>query len=87
MSKIDYNDNAPTESRQLYFYLDLMRKSLRGIALDAQRGVEASLSVAHALQDNNVQLSTRTVEQFQSLENTATSMQQKKAGTMSMPYA
>lgn len=74
--KIDYNDNAPTESRQLYFYLDLMRKSLRGIALDAQRGVEASLSVAHALQDNNVQLSTRTVEQFQSLENTATSMQQ-----------
>lgn len=74
--KIDYNDNAPTESRQLYFYLDLMRKSLRGIALDAQRGVQASLQVANALQNNNTQLSTRTVEQFQSLEQTASSMQQ-----------
>lgn len=73
---IAYGKRTPRESQQLYFYLDLMRRSLRGIAIDAQHGVEASMAVAHTLQENNQQLYARTAEQFQALENTATSMEQ-----------
>ena len=68
--------HAPKESRQLHFYLDFMRKSLAGIALNTQQGAAVSITVAQALQANNQQLSQRTAEQFQALENTAASMQQ-----------
>lgn len=60
--------SAPLESRQLYFYLDFMRRNLTVIALDAKHGVSSSLEAAETLQESSHALSTQTVEQLTALQ-------------------
>ena len=64
------------EVAQLYFYMDMMRKSLLGLARDVHQGIQASLDVSTRLEDGNRQLSSRTSAQSGSLQRTAASMEQ-----------
>ncbi len=64
------------EVAQLYFYMDMMRKSLLGLARDVHQGIQASLDVSTRLEDGNQQLSSRTCAQSGSLQRTAASMEQ-----------
>lgn len=64
------------EVSQLYFCLDLMRKSLVGIANDARQGIDASIDASLMLEQNNSHLATRTEDQAASLQETAASMEQ-----------
>ena len=64
------------EVAQLYFYMDMMRKSLLGLARDVHQGIQASLDVSTRLEDGNQQLSNRTFAQSGSLQRTAASMEQ-----------
>lgn len=73
------SDSAATknsETDQLYFCLELMRKSLTGIASDTRRGIAASLQAADVLHANNRHLSERTANQADSLQKTAASMEE-----------
>lgn len=65
-----------SEVSQLYFCLDLMRKSLVGIANDARHGIEASINASLELEKNNSHLAARTEDQAASLQETAASMEQ-----------
>ncbi len=64
------------EVGNLYFYLDLMRKSLVSIANDVELGISAASQAAQTLHNNNDRLSERTHQQASSLAQTATSMEQ-----------
>ncbi|HRK84928.1 MAG TPA: methyl-accepting chemotaxis protein [Alcaligenes faecalis] len=65
-----------SEIGQLYFCLDLMRKSLVGIASDARHGIDASIHAARILEVNNTNLAARTEDQAASLQETAASMEE-----------
>ncbi len=65
-----------SEIGQLYFCLDLMRKSLVGIASDARHGIDASIHAARILEVNNTNLASRTEDQAASLQETAASMEE-----------
>lgn len=67
------------EVGNLYFYLDLMRKSLISIANDVEQGISAASQAAQTLYSNNDRLSERTHQQAASLAQTATSMEQMTA--------
>lgn len=60
----------------LYLSLDMMRKSLLGIASDVRGAAYSATSVAQQLEDSNACLSVRTQEQAQSLQATSNSMEQ-----------
>ncbi|HRK84929.1 MAG TPA: methyl-accepting chemotaxis protein [Alcaligenes faecalis] len=64
------------EVAQLYFYMDMMRKSLLGLARDVHQGIQSSLDVSTQLEDGNRQLSSRTSAQSGSLQRTAASMEE-----------
>ena len=68
--------DAQDEIGQLQFYLDLMRKSLLGIAYDVHRGISGTTHAAAGILQGNGDLSRRTEEQAASLEQTAASMEQ-----------
>lgn len=72
----DENLSKSSETSQLYFCLELMRKSLTGIALDTHRGISSSLKTADVLHSNNQLLSERTAHQADSLQQTAASMEE-----------
>ncbi len=77
MLHIEDTQSIPhNETGQLYFCLELMRKSLTGIASDTHRGIEASLQAAAELHSNNQYLSERTNHQADSLQQTAASMEE-----------
>ena len=57
----------------LSFSLDVMRKSLLGIALDVNRGIEDAVGAAGTIAQGNQALSSRTQEQAASLQQTAAS--------------
>lgn len=77
MLNIDSDTNSShNETSQLYFCLELMRKSLNGIASDTHRGIAASLHAADALNASNRHLSERTAHQADSLQQTAASMEE-----------
>ena len=74
---IDINSSeSNSEIGQLYFCLDLMRKSLVGIASDARAGIDASIHAARILEVNNTNLASRTEDQAASLQETAASMEE-----------
>lgn len=64
------------EVGDLAFSLDVMRKSLIGIAGDVYRGIEGTTRAAAGIAQGNQQLSARTDDQSASLQNTASSMQE-----------
>ncbi|WBM39561.1 PAS domain-containing methyl-accepting chemotaxis protein [Alcaligenes faecalis] len=64
------------EIAQLYFYMDMMRKSLLSLARDVHQGIQASLDVSTQIEDGNRQLSHRTAAQSGSLQRTAANMEQ-----------
>lgn len=64
------------EIAQLYFYMDMMRKSLLSLARDVHHGIQASLDVSTQIEDGNRQLSNRTAAQSGSLQRTAANMEQ-----------
>lgn len=67
------------EVGNLYFYLDIMRKSLISIGNDVDQGINAAAQAAQTLHNNNDLLSERTHQQASSLAQTATSMEQLTA--------
>lgn len=67
--------DEPGESGKLYFYMEMMRRSLIGIAHDVQSSVSATTRTAQALSLDNRNLSARTEDQHASLQGTATSME------------
>ncbi|PLC49584.1 chemotaxis protein [Pollutimonas subterranea] len=74
--QIEIDTDQPGEVGGLFFYLDMMRKSLMGIANDVHQGVYATSRSAGILDVNNTNLSARTDEQASSLQETAASMEQ-----------
>ncbi|OZI74680.1 methyl-accepting chemotaxis protein [Bordetella genomosp. 12] len=67
------------EVGNLAFSLDVMRKSLIGIAGDVYQGIAATTHAAQGIAQGNQELSLRTSDQSASLQNTASSMQQLTA--------
>lgn len=74
--QIDIDTQQEGEVGTLMFYLDMMRKSLMGIANDVQIGVHATARSAQILYANNTNLSARTEDQAASLQETAASMEE-----------
>ncbi|RTZ47588.1 PAS domain S-box protein [Candidimonas sp. SYP-B2681] len=74
--RIDIDTDQAGEVGTLFFYLDLMRKSLMGIANDVHIGVYATARSAEILDANNTNLSARTEDQAASLQETAASMEE-----------
>ncbi|QAA92964.1 methyl-accepting chemotaxis protein [Pollutimonas thiosulfatoxidans] len=74
--RIDIDTEQPGEVGNLYFYMDMMRKSLLGIATDVHAGAQATAQTAHVLEANNTNLSARTEDQAASLQETAASMEE-----------
>ncbi|MFJ1298816.1 methyl-accepting chemotaxis protein [Pseudomonadota bacterium AL_CKDN230030165-1A_HGKHYDSX7] len=64
------------EVGNLAFSLDVMRKSLIGIASDVHRGIEGTSHAALGIARGNQELSARTEDQGASLQSTAASMQE-----------
>jgi len=74
--QIAIDTEQPGEVGSLFFYLDMMRKSLMGIANDVHLGVHATARSAEILDVNNTNLSSRTDDQASSLQETAASMEE-----------
>src|SRR5690606_11860958 len=74
--QIDIDGERGGEVGNLYFYLDMMRKSLLGIATDVHAGAYATARTAQVLEANNTNLSARTEDQAASLQETAASMEE-----------
>ena len=68
--------DQPGELGKLYFYMEMMRRSLIGIAHDVQASVDATTRTAQALDVDNHNLSVRTEDQYASLQQTAVSMEE-----------
>ncbi|QWF38493.1 methyl-accepting chemotaxis protein [Bordetella hinzii] len=64
------------EVGNLAFSLDVMRKSLIGIARDVYAGIAGTTHAAMGISQGNQELSRRTSDQSASLQSTAASMQQ-----------
>ncbi len=64
------------EVGNLAFSLDVMRKSLIGIAGDVYQGIAGTTHAAQGIAQGNQQLALRTSDQSTSLQSTASSMQQ-----------
>ncbi|MFU1913552.1 methyl-accepting chemotaxis protein [Bordetella avium] len=64
------------EVGNLAFSLDVMRKSLVGIACDVYEGIAGTTRAAVGISQGNQELARRTGDQSASLQNTATSMQE-----------
>ncbi|ANY15993.1 PAS domain-containing methyl-accepting chemotaxis protein [Bordetella pseudohinzii] len=64
------------EVGNLAFSLDVMRKSLIGIARDVYAGIAGTTHAAMGISQGNQELALRTSDQSASLQNTAASMQQ-----------
>lgn len=73
---IDIDINQSGTVGEMYFSLDLMRKSLQNIAENVQHGIQATTRTAQALERNNNDLAIRTNEQSASLQTTAASMEE-----------
>lgn len=71
-----YDPRRDSETNQLYFCLELMRKSLTGIASDTYRGISGSMQAAQALHADNQRLNERTAHQADALQQTAASMEE-----------
>lgn len=73
------NTEQPGETGKLYFYIEMMRRSLIGIANDVQSSVIATTRTAESLSADNRNLAARTHDQSQALQRTAASMEQLTA--------
>ena len=71
--------SSDDEIGSLMFSLDVMRKSLIGIAQDVYRGIEGTTQAASHIARGNQELAGRTEGQAASLQQTATSMAQLTA--------
>lgn len=74
--QLDIDNTHTGEIGTLYFSLDMMRKSLLGIASDVRGAAYSATHVAQNLETSNAQLAERTREQALSLQDTSTSMEQ-----------
>ncbi|NYT61891.1 PAS domain S-box protein [Alcaligenaceae bacterium] len=72
--QIEIDTEQTGEVGTLYFYLEMMRKSLVSIANDVRTGASATTHMAQIVDGSNTRLSTRTDEQAVSLQETAASM-------------
>ncbi|MEZ2720695.1 methyl-accepting chemotaxis protein [Paenalcaligenes hominis] len=68
-TRVDYRRTV-FESRQLYFFLEHMRGSLRSVITDSSRAVHASRRVAAELYQSSDHLAQRTNEQLSALHQT-----------------
>ncbi|WP_353173496.1 methyl-accepting chemotaxis protein [Paracandidimonas soli] len=73
---VDIRTDASNEMQQLYFYLDIMRKSLMDISGNVNAGVDSTVRTAAGLNQSNAQLERRTHEQAESIRQTVSSMEQ-----------
>lgn len=65
-----------TETKNLYFCLDIMRKGLTAIARDTQVSTHSSKEIVSAIHEDNLLLAERTQHQAASLQQTAVSMEE-----------
>ncbi|MYN11671.1 PAS domain-containing protein [Pusillimonas sp. TS35] len=61
---------------ELYFYLDVMRKSLLSITSEVRAGTESASGTTETLHANNSQLSLRTGRQANAIQDTSTHIDQ-----------
>lgn len=71
--------NQPGEAGKLYFYIEIMRRSLIGIAHDVQSSVIATTRTAETLSLDNRNLAARTVDQSEALRRTVSNMEELTA--------
>ena len=74
--QLDIDADQKGEVGNLYFYLDMMRKSLLGIAGDVHTGAYSTAHMAALLDASNTNLSARTEDQAASLQETAAAMEE-----------
>lgn len=67
------------ESGELYFYVELMRRSLMGIAHDVHASVSAAVATAESLYLDNRNLAARNESQATALQETAAGMEELSA--------
>jgi len=68
--------STEAELKQLFFYLDTMRKSLSGIASEVTERVQSNAQTTDRLKENSQDLASRTEEQAASLQETAASLEE-----------
>lgn len=68
--------STEAELKQLFFYLDTMRKSLSGIASEVVERVRLNVITTDRLKENSHDLASRTEEQAASLQETAASLEE-----------
>jgi aerotaxis receptor len=68
--------NTETELKQLFFYLDTMRKSLSGITSEVTERVRSNALTTDRLKESSQDLASRTEEQAASLQETAASLEE-----------
>jgi len=71
-----FDSGGSDELGQLGFCLEVMRRSLLGIARDVSGGIDGATAAAAGIERGNVDLASRTEEQAASLEQTAASMEE-----------
>lgn len=67
---------APSDKDSLLFAIKSMRDSLAGIVTEVRHGTESITTAANEIAEGNVDLSSRTEQQAQSLERVATAMEE-----------
>lgn len=75
MTQLDGVSNSRDETGNLMFSLDVMRKSLIGIAQDVRNGIYGTNPMVQDIARCNQELAQRTEGQAGSLQKTAASME------------
>ena len=74
--QVHIDPDQPGESGELYFHVEMMRRSLIGIAHDVQASASATTRTAETLNLDNCNLSSRTDDQSAALRDTAANMEE-----------
>lgn len=77
--QVEIDTEQPGETGMLYFHIEMMRRSLIGIAHDVQASVRTTTLTAQTLDLDNRNLATRTEDQAAALQETAASVEQLTA--------
>ena len=74
--QVNIDTDQPGETGMLYFHIEMMRRSLIGIAHDVQSSVRTTAHTAQTLDLDNRNLAARTLDQSAALQETAASMEE-----------
>lgn len=74
--QVQIDTERSDEAGQLYFHLDMMRRSLMGIAYDVNASINTATRAAESLHLDNQNLAARTANQASALQQTVQGMQE-----------